>query len=128
MNPTPIRPPGGARLLVQIAASGCIRTRKDAEDLRDAILKGGYEVEYITLYRAVLALLGDASAMNLPEPQYRVAMAVYLKMKKSYIGDSECRCLRNATGGVMVKLTSCPVHGDSPEARPGLRNLTGLKR
>ena len=128
MNPNLPKPPGGARLLVQIAASGAIRTRKDAETLRDAILKGGYEVDYITIYRAVLALLGDAAAMNLPEPQYGVAMAVYLKMKKSYIGDSECRCLRNATGGVMTMLTSCPVHGERPGARPGYRDLRGLKR
>jgi hypothetical protein len=127
MNPT-LKPPGGAALLVQIAASGAVRTRKDAEDLRDAILRGGYEHDYITLYRAVLALLGDTAAMNLPEPQYGVAMTVYRKMKKSYIGNSECRCLRNATGGVMTMLTSCPVHGDKPGARAGLRNLWGLKR
>jgi hypothetical protein len=113
---------------VQIAASGAVRTRKDAEDLRDAILRGGYEHDYITLYRAVLALLGDTSALHLPEPQYGVAMAVYLKMKKSYIGNSECRCLRNRTGGVMTMLTSCPVHGERPGARAGLRNLLGLKR
>lgn len=128
MNPTTAKPPGGANLLVQIAASGSVRTRKDAEHLRDAILKGGYEVEYIALYRAVLFLLGDTSAMDLPEPKYGVAMAVYLKMKKSYIGDSECRCLRNATGGVMTMLTSCPVHGERPGARAGLRNLLGLKQ
>ena len=116
-----------SQLLVQVAASGCVRTRKAAEDLRDYMLKGNYERQYITLYRAVLALLGDLSALaTLPEPQYSVAVAVYRKMKAQYIDESECRCLRTATGGVATHLTSCPVHGQTKGARPGMRNLEGL--
>ena len=77
---------------------------------------------------AILAILGDMSALNLPEPQRSVAMKAYLGMKREYIGNSECRCLRNATGGVATNLTTCPVHGTSAGARLGMRNFTGLKR
>jgi hypothetical protein len=108
----------------------CVRTRHDAESLRDEILRGGYEKDVLlTLYRAVLALLGDMAALvNLPEPQHTVAAAVYHKLKSQYIGGSECRCLRNATGGVARPMTTCPVHGQTPGARVGMRNLTGLIR
>lgn len=118
---------GGAALLVKVASSGCVRTRKDAENFRDALRTGGYEKEYLTLYRAVLAVLGDMSALQLPEPQFSVARKAYLGLKKHYIGDSECRCIRTATGGVAVNLTTCPVHGETPGAKPGFRNLDGLK-
>ena len=119
---------GGAALLVKIASSGCVRTRKDAEHFRDAIRNGGYEQEYLTLYRAVLALLGDHSALQLPEPQFSVARKAYEGLRKHYIGDSECRCLRTFTGGVAVLLDTCPVHGQTPGAKPGFRNLDGLMR
>ena len=119
---------GGAALLVKIASSGCVRTRKDAENFRDAIRNGGYEKEYLTLYRAVLALLGDHSALRLPDPQFSIAQKAYLGMKKHYIGDSECRCLRTFSGAVATPLTSCPVHGETPGAKPGFRNLDGLMR
>jgi len=115
-------------LLVKMCAGGCIRTRADAEHIRDEILRGGYEKDYLTLYRAILALLGDMSALNLPEPQFSIARKVYLGMKRDYIGNSECRCLRNATGGVAVPMTTCPVHGQTPGARLGMRNFGGLKR
>lgn len=118
---------GGPALLVKIASSGCIRTRRDAEAFRDQLLKEGYEGEYRPLYRAVLALLGDLSALaTLQDPEYSVALKAYKGMKAQYIGDSECRCLRTATGAVATNLTSCPVHGDSKGARPGMRNLGGL--
>jgi len=120
---------GGAALLVKVASSGCIRTRADAEHFRDALLAGGYEREYISLYRAVLALLGDFSALTtLMEPQHSVAMKAYQGLKKHYIGNSECRCLRHPGGSVAVNLTSCPVHGETPGAKPGFRNLGGLMR
>jgi len=119
---------GGAALLVRVASSGSIRTRSDAEHFRDALRNGGYEKDYVALYRAVLALLGDMSALQLPEPQFSVAKKAYEGMKKSYIGNSECRCLRTYTGGVAVNLTTCPVHGRTPGARPGFRNLGGLMR
>jgi hypothetical protein len=120
---------GGAALLARIALSGSVRTRQDAENFRDAIRNGGYEKgEYFRLYRAVLALLGDKSALQLPEPDRRVAMGYYERMKKWYIGDSECRCLRHPGGSVAVNLTTCPVHGETPGARPGLRNLDGMLR
>jgi hypothetical protein len=118
---------GGAALLVKVASSGCVRTRKDAENFRDALRNGGYEKEYLTLYRAVLALLGDMSALQLPEPQFSVTRKAYLGLKAHYIGDSECRCIRTSTGGVAVNLTTCPVHGETPGAKPGFRNLDGLK-
>jgi len=120
---------GGPGLLVKIAASGAIRTRKDAECFRDQMIAGGYDKGgYLTLYRAILALLGDMSALQLPEPQYRVARKAYLGMKAHYIGDSECRCLRHPGGSVAVHLTTCPEHGQTPGAKPGLRNLDGLMR
>ena len=115
-------------LLVKMAAGGCIRTRQDAEHVRDELLRGGYEQDYLPLYRAILALLGDTSALNLPEPQRRVAMKAYLGMKREYIGNSECRCIRNATGGVATPLTTCPVHGNAPGTRMGMRNFGGLIR
>ena len=119
---------GGAALLVKVASSGCVRTRADAEHFRDALRNGGYEREYIVLYRAVLALLGDQSALNLPEPQFSVARKAYEGMKKHYIGDSECRCLRTPSGAVATLLTSCPEHGGAPGAKLGFRNLGGLIR
>ena len=121
---------GGPALLLQIAASGAIRTKVDAEEYRDQLLRGGHDKgEYVTLYRAVLALLGDLSALaTLQDPEYSVALKAYKGMKRYYIGNSECRCLRTATGGVAVNLTSCPVHGKTPGARPGMRNLKGLMR
>jgi hypothetical protein len=121
---------GGAALLVKVASSGCVRTRKDAECFRDAIRSGGYEKEdCLPLYRAVLALLGDMAALTtLMEPKRSVAMVAYRVMKKWYIADSECRCLRYPGGSVAVKLTTCPVHGAAPGAKPGLRNLDGLMR
>jgi hypothetical protein len=121
-------PAGGPGLLAQVGT--WVRTRRDAEALRDEILRGGYEKEVLlTLYRAILALLGDMAAlMYLPEPQHTVAMEVYRKLKGQYIGGSECRCLRNATGGVAVPMTTCPVHGQTPGARVGMRNFGGLKR
>jgi hypothetical protein len=107
----------------------CVRTTKDAEILRDEILKNGYEKYPLqTLYRAVLAVLGDKSALNLPEPGFSVATAVYQKMKSNFIANSECRCLRNATGGVLKNLTTCPVHGQKPGARLGMRNFGGMIR
>jgi hypothetical protein len=115
-------------LLVKMAANGCIRTKADAEHLRDELLRGGYERDYLPLYRAVLAILGDMQALNLPEPQHSVAMKAYLGIKREYIGTSECRCIRNATGGVAVPLTTCPVHGQTPGARLGMRNFGGLIR
>ncbi len=118
---------GGSALLVKIAAAGCIRTKADAEHFRDQMLKGGYERDYLPLYRAVLALLGDLSAIaTLQDPAYSVALKAYKGMKQHYIGDSECRCLRTASGGVATHLTTCPVHGKTPGARPGMRNLGGL--
>jgi hypothetical protein len=98
--------------------------------MRNKILRAGYEKEddCANLYRALLAILGDMSALNVPEPQFSNTQKFYRLLKKHYIADSECRCLRNATGGVMTMLTSCPVHGDKPGARAGLRNLLGLKR
>ncbi len=119
---------GGAALLVKVASSGCIRTRADAEAFRDHMLRGGYEKDYLTLYRAVLALLGDMSALNLPEPDFSVAKKAYEGMKKWYIGASECRCIRTASGAVGVPLETCPVHGKMPGARPGFRNFGGLLR
>lgn len=120
---------GGGGLLVKLASAGCIRTRKDAELYRDHLRNGGYDREYLALYRAVLALLGDMSALyTLEEPTRSVAMKAYAGMKKEYIGDSECRCLRNATGGVATPLTTCPVHGDRPGAKLGMRNYSGLIR
>jgi hypothetical protein len=93
------------------------------------MLQGGYDRELVPLYRAILALLGDLSALaTLQDPDYSIALKAYKGMKKHYIGDSECRCLRNATGGVAVNLTTCPVHGETPGARPGFRNLGGLMR
>ena len=118
---------GGPGFLVKIAASGAIRTRKDAEEFRDHMLKGGYDQELLPLFRAVLAVLGDNSALQLPEPKFTIAKNAYYSMMKHYIGNSDCRCLRNATGGVAVNLTTCPVHGETPGARAGLRNLDGLK-
>lgn len=115
-------------LLVKMCAGGCIRTKADAEHIRDEMLRGGYEKDYLPLYRAILAILGDMSALNLPEPQRSVAMKAYLGMKREYIGNSECRCLRNATGGVATNLTTCPVHGSAPGARLGMRNFTGMIR
>jgi hypothetical protein len=119
---------GGPGLLVKIAASGAIRTRNDAEQFRDHMLKGGYDRELMPLYRAVLAVLGDNSALQLPEPANTVARKAYFGMMEHYIGNSDCRCLRNATGGVAVNLTTCPVHGQTPGAKPGMRNLEGLMR
>ena len=125
--PVPPGSEGSAALLTKIAASGSIRTRKDAEAFRDHMIQGGYEREYAPLYRAVLALLGDMSALaTLPDPQYSVALKAYRGMKAHYIGDSECRCLRTATGGVARPMTTCPVHGATPGAQKGMRNLTGL--
>ena len=122
-------PEAGPALLVKIAASGCVRTRKDAEVFRDQLLMKNYEGEYRPLYRAVLALLGDLSALaTLEDPEYSVALKAYQGMKAGYIGDSECRCLRTATGAVATNLTSCPVHGENKGARPGMRNLGGLMR
>jgi hypothetical protein len=92
------------------------------------MLRGGYEKDYLTLYRAVLALLGDMSALNLPEPDFSVAKKAYEGMKKWYIGASECRCIRTASGAVGVPLETCPVHGKMPGARPGFRNFGGLLR
>ena len=115
-------------LLVKMCAGGCIRTKADAEHIRDEMLRGGYEKDYLPLYRAILAILGDSSALNLPEPQRSVAMKAYLGMKREYIGNSECRCLRNATGGVATHMTTCPVHGTAPGARLGMRNFGGLIR
>ena len=130
MSFQPVEPgsDGGPGLLVKIAASGSIRTRKDAEHFRDQMIKGGYDRELMPLYRAVLAVLGDNSALQLPEPSCSVARKAYFGMMRHYIGNSECRCLRNSTGGVAVNLTSCPVHGETPGARPGFRNLNGLLR
>jgi hypothetical protein len=119
---------GGPYVLAKIAASGSIRTRKDAECFRDQMLKGGYDKECMPLFRALLAVLGDNSALQLPEPAYTVARTAYFGMMKHYIGNSDCRCLRNATGGVAVNLTTCPVHGETPGAKPGFRNLEGLMR
>jgi hypothetical protein len=114
-------------VLAKIAT--CIRDYKGAETLRDEILKCGYEKWPLeTLYRALLAILGDMSALNLPEPQFSAAREVYLQMKRNFIGHSECRCLRNSTGGVLKPLTTCPVHGETPGAQKGMRNLTGLIR
>lgn len=117
-------------LLTKIAASGCVRTKKDAEVFRDQLVQKGFEKsEYRPLYRAVLALLGDLSALaTLQEPEYGVALKAYSGMKANYIGNSECRCLRTATGAVATNLTTCPVHGKTEGARPGMRNLTGLMR
>ena len=119
--------PDSAQLLTKVAT--CIRTRSGAEHVRDQILKGGYEKDHLQiLYRAILALLGDMSALNLPEPRHTAARMLYGTLKAQYIGNSECRCLRNATGGVATHLTTCPVHGTAPGARVGMRNFTGLKR
>lgn len=129
MDPTLTKfPAGGPGLLAKVGT--CVRTRKDAESLRDEILRGGYEKDVLlTLYRAVLALLGDMAALtSLPEPQHSVALAVYRKLKAQYIGGSECRCLRTATGGILKPMTTCPVHGQTPGAQKGMRNLTGLIR
>lgn len=119
---------GGGALLVKIAASGSIRTRADAENFRDALLRGGYEKDYLPLYRAVLAILGDTSALQLPEPQFSIAQKAYKGLRKHWIGDSECRCLRTPSGAVATNLTTCPVHGRTPGAKPGMRNLDGLLR
>jgi hypothetical protein len=129
MNPADSKlPAGGPGLLAKVAT--CVRTRSDAESLRDEILRGGYEKDaLLTLYRAVLALLGDTAALTtLPEPQHSVAMEVYRRLKAQYIGNSECRCLRTATGGVARPMTTCPVHGQTPGAIRGMRNLEGLIR
>lgn len=128
LPPVPPGSEGTAHQLVQMAAAGCVRTRKDAETFRDYMLQGGYDRGgYISLYRAVLALLGDMSALaTLPDPQYSVALKAYRGMKAHYIGNSECRCLRTATGGVARPMTTCPVHGETPGAQKGMRNLTGL--
>jgi len=125
--PVPPGTEGSAALLAKIAASGSIRTRKDAETFRDHMLQGGYDRECIPLYRSILALLGDLSAIaTLPDPQYSAALVQYQAMKKWYIGDSECRCIRTATGGVARAMTTCPVHGQTPGAQKGMRNLAGL--
>jgi hypothetical protein len=118
----------GGALLVRIAASGCIRTRRDAESFRDEMRRGGYDREYLPLYRAVLALLGDLDALRLPDPQFSIARKAYEGMKRYYIGDSECRCLRTASGAVATPLATCPVHGSRQDARSGMRNLTGFLR
>lgn len=119
--------PDSAQVLTKVAT--CIRTRTDAEHVRDQILKGGYEKDHLQiLYRAILALLGDMAALNLPEPRHTAARMLYGTLKTQYIGNSECRCLRNATGGVAVPMTTCPVHGQTPGARLGMRNFGGLKR
>ena len=126
-TPPPNFPAGGPGLLAKVAT--CVRTRSDAESLRDEILRGGYEKEVLlTLYRAILALLGDMAALvNLPEPQHSVAVEVYRHLKAQYIGGSECRCIRTPTGGVARPMTTCPVHGTTPGARLGMRNFGGLK-
>jgi hypothetical protein len=128
LPPVPPGSEGSAELLTKMAAAGCIRTRRDAETFRDYMRQGGYDKGgYVTLYRAVLALLGDLSALaTLEDPQHTVAMKAYRGMKAHYIGDSECRCLRTATGGVARAMTTCPVHGETPGAQKGMRNLTGL--
>ena len=119
---------GGAALLVWAASSGSIRTRQDAENFLSAILTGGHEKELMSLYRATLALLGDMSALRLPEPYFSVARIVYQRLKKEYIANSECRCLRTPSGAVATNLTTCPEHGKAPGAKPGFRNLGGLLR
>ena len=91
---------GGPALLTKIAASGCIRTKADAEAYRDQLLRSGLEGDLLPLYRAVLALLGDEAALRLPEPQFSIAQKALAGMKKWYIGNSECRCLRTASGAV----------------------------
>ena len=124
-----VGPAGGPALVAKIAASGAVRTRKDAEALRDYMVANGYDREMVALWRAVLALLGDLSALaTLRDPEYQLALHVYKVMKASYIGDSECRCIRTPTGGVAKELTSCPVHGETPGALPGYRNLDGLMK
>ena len=117
---------GGPALLTKIAASGCIRTKADAEAYRDQLLVSGLAGDLLPLYRAVLALLGDESALRLPEPQFSIAQKAFIGLKRWYIGNSECRCLRTSTGAVATNLESCPVHGQTKGALPGMRNLTGL--
>lgn len=117
---------GGPALLAKIAASGCIRTKRDAEAFRDQLLASGLEGDLLPLFRAVLALLGDESALRLPEPQFSIAQKAFAGLKTWYIGNSECRCLRTYTGAVATNLESCPVHGQTKGALSGMRNLTGL--
>ena len=124
----PDLPAGGPGLLAQVAT--CIRTREGAETVRDDILRNGYEKDaLLSLYRAILALLGDMAAITtLPEPHHSTAVTVYRKLKAQWIDESECRCIRTPTGGVARPMTTCPVHGTTPGARLGMRNFGGLKR
>ncbi|MCJ7464457.1 MAG: hypothetical protein MUO81_06920 [Thermoplasmata archaeon] len=106
------------QLLIRIAAGGCIRTRKDAEYMRDKIVKGGWEKALVPIYRAILVLLGDDSALHTLDPANRSLTEIVLrKMKAYYIGNSDCRCLRNATGGILAPVDTCPVHGRTNENR-----------
>jgi hypothetical protein len=101
-------------LLIRIAAGGCIRTRKDAEDMRDKIARNAWEKDLTPVYRAVLVLLGDDSALHTLDPANRSLTEIVLrKMKPYYIGNSDCRCLRNATGGILAPVDTCPVHGQT---------------
>lgn len=102
------------RWIIQLAASGHIRTRADAETMVQEIEGKGWTGDLRTIYRAVLALLGDRRTLEtLPITERVIAKTVYNGMLKRYLGAGRCECSPAATTGN----PGCPVHGRTPDPR-----------
>lgn len=102
------------RWLIHLAASGHVRTRADAETMAREIESKGWICDLLTIYRAVLALLGDRRALEtLPIAERVIAKTAYNGMLKHYLGHLDCACSPTET----VRNPLCPVHGSTPDPR-----------
>jgi hypothetical protein len=103
------------QVLIKLYSTGMVRTRADAETMRDEIAGKGWtgEKDLRCLYRAVLALLGDERAIpTLPTIKERVVAEVALEvLRRGYIGDSPCTCPRLQVTRKAKPRSDCPVHG-----------------
>jgi hypothetical protein len=116
MKGTQVVMPEEQKVLINVAASGCVRTRRDAEDFCQKIEVRGWQRDLSPVYHAALALLRDPAAFaGLTEAQHELAKGCYMRMRKHYVDAGDCQCLRGPTGSVAVASTACPIHrGTSP--------------
>jgi len=103
--------PEEQKILVRVAAGGCVRTRRDAEDFCRKIEGRGWQKELAPIYRAALALLKDPAAFaGMDEEQFALAKGCLERMRKFYVDGSECKCIKGPTGSVAAPVPDCPVH------------------
>ena len=103
--------PNEQKVLIHVAAGGCIRTRRDAEDFCRKIEERGWQKELAPVYHATLSLLKDPAAfVGLMGAEYMLARKCAERMRKFYIEGAGCKCLRGPSGSVATAVPDCPVH------------------